>query len=393
VTRSLTIRQSAVLGLTVLLCLAAGVWGLFRVSAKSGLWSDACELTIVSADAQNVEPGTPVRVRGIESGRVTSVEPAGDNVHIKVRLDSKARDLLYADATATVQTKGVLGVSVVDLKAGTAKASPLANDIIPMQPTPDLAEVTARLSAVAGRVDAILKEIQEGDGTLPKLLKDDAIYKDLKAASADTQKLVKNLDETTNALRGDAQKTLKGVNESVDAVRNELEGMKTFVRSGQDAVTAIKQDAEAIKAMPIVRSYVEDHTSTLVRPDSEKDRVIYVPELLFQTGTSTLTEEGKARLNECAAWLNGQHQKNSEVVVAAFADPKSPDLTSPAARLLTKKQAEVIAEYFKERGVHKMGYVTRRKVTPVGHGFDPSPVVEKDPLPASRIEVILFWPR
>jgi phospholipid/cholesterol/gamma-HCH transport system substrate-binding protein len=393
VTRSLSIRQAAVLGLVVVLCLATGVWGLFRVSAKSGLWSDACELTIVSADAQNVEPGTPVRVRGIEYGRVTAVEPAGNDVHIKVRLDSKARELLYADATARVQSKGMLGVSVVDVKAGTPKAGPLAADTVPMEPTPDLAEVTARLSAVAGRVDAILKEVQEGDGTLPKLLKDDAIYKDLKAASADTQKLVKNLNETTTALRGDAQKTLKGVNESVDSVRNELDGVKTFVRSGQEAVTAIKQDAEAIKSMPIVRSYVEDHVSTLVRPDSEKDRVVYVPEALFQTGTSVLTEEGKARLNECAAWLNGQHQKNSEVVVAAFADPKSPDLTAPAARLLTKKQAEAVAEYFKERGVHKMGYVTRRKVTPVGHGSDPSPVVEKDPLPADRIEVILFWPR
>ena len=79
--------------------------------------------------------------------------------------------------------------------------------------------------------------------------------------------------------------------------------------------------------------------------------------------------------------------------MASFADAKSPDLTGPSARTLTKKQAEAIAEYFKERGVHKMGYVTRRKVTPVGHGFDPSPVVEKEVLPTTRVEVILFIPR
>ncbi|MBO0699343.1 MAG: MCE family protein, partial [Zavarzinella sp.] len=106
-TRTLSIRQAATLGLVVVLCLATGVWGLFRVSAKSGLWAETCDLTIVSADARNVEPGTPVRVRGIEYGRVTSVEPSGDNVCIQVRLDRKARDLLFADASATVQTKGV----------------------------------------------------------------------------------------------------------------------------------------------------------------------------------------------------------------------------------------------------------------------------------------------
>jgi hypothetical protein len=47
-----------------------------------------------------------------------------------------------------------------------------------------------------------------------------------------------------------------------------------------------------------------------------------------------------------------------------------------------EEYAKAIAEYLKERGVHKMGYVTRRKITPIGQGFDPSPVVEKDPLPA-----------
>jgi phospholipid/cholesterol/gamma-HCH transport system substrate-binding protein len=393
VTRTLSRSQAATLGLVVLACLAVGVWGLFHVSGKSGLWSDGYEVTVIAADAQDVEPGTPVRVRGIEAGRVVGVDYAGDEVHIRMRLDGQFRERLHADASASLQTKGILGVSVVDIKPGTLAAGPLTEPLIYSKPTPDLAEVTAKLSSVANRVDLVLKDIQEGNGTLPKLLKDDAIYTDLKAASAETKALVKNLDETTTALRGDTQKTLKGVNEGVDAVRNELDGLKTFVRNGQEAVTAIRQDAEAVKSMPIIRSYVEDHVSALVRPDCERDRVVFLPGDFFEPNSSILTDSGRARLNECGGWLNGLHPKHSEVVVASFADPKSPDLTGPGARALTKKQAEVIAEYLKERGVHKMGYVTRRKITPIGQGFDPSPVVEKDPLPATRIEIILFIPR
>lgn len=392
-TRTLSRYQSIRLGLVVIVCLTLGVWGLFRVTAKSGLWSDGYELTVVTADAQDVEAGTPVRVRGIEAGRVTNVEYADEEVRIRMRLDGKFRDKIYADASAGVQTKGMLGASVVDIKPGTTKAGPLSEPVIHAKRTPDLVEVTTKLASVADRADAVLKDVQDGKGTLPKLLKDDDIYKDLKAASTDTKKLVRNLDETTTALRGDAQKTMKGVGESVDAVRNELEGLKTFVRSGQEAVTAIKQDAEAIKAMPIVRSYVDDPVSALVRPDCEKDRVVYSPDDFFEPGTSVLTESGKAKLSECAAWLNGQQQKKSEVVVASFADPKNKDLTAASARTLTKKQAETIVEFFKDQGVHKMGYVTRRKVTAVGQGFDPSPVVEKDPLPVARVEVILFVPR
>jgi len=393
VTRSLNRSQSAVLGLVVIACLAVGVWGLFRVTDKSGLWSNGYELTVVTTDAQDVGPGTPVRVRGVEAGRVTGVDYAGDEVHVRLRLDGKFRDHIHADATAAVHTKGMLGTGVVDIKPGTSKAGPLEEPIIHSKPTPDLAEVTAKLSSVATRADALLKEAQEGNGTLPKLLRDDDIYRDLKEVSTDTKKLVKNLDETTTSLRGDAQKSMKKVDESVAAIHGELDGLKTFVRNGQEAVTAIKQDAEAIKAMPIVRSYVEDSVSALVRPDCAKDRVIYLPDDFFEPGTSVLHESGKAKLNECAGWLNGQHQNKSEVVVASFADPKATDQTAASARTLTKKQAETISEYFKDRGVHKMGYVTRRKITPVGHGIDPSPVVEKEPLPAARVEVILFIPR
>ena len=392
-TRSLSRRNSAVLGLVVVACLAVGVWGLFRVTGKAGLWRDGYELTVVAADAQDVEPGTPVRVRGVEAGRVVGVDCGDDEVQIHLKLDGKFRDRLYADATAGVQTKGILGVSVVDIKPGTANAGPLPEPVIHAQKAPDLAQVTAKLDSVATRVDGLLKDVQDGKGTLPKLLKDDTVYNDLKDATAETKKLVKNLDETTTALRGDTQKTLKKIDESVDAVHGELDGMKTFARSGQEAVSAIKQDAEAVKALPIVRSYVEDSTALLVRPECEKDRVVYSPEFLFEPNSSVLTTEGRERLNQCAMWLYGQHQKKSEVVVAAFADPKSPDLTAPAARTLTKKQAEAVAEFFKEHGVHKMGYVTRRSVTPVGLGFDPTPVVEKEPLPASRVEIILFVPR
>src|SRR5262249_4505820 len=238
VTRSLSRQQSAVLGLVIVACLAVGVWGLFRVTGKAGRGRDGYDPTVVAADAQDVEPGTPVRVRGVEAGRVVGVDYGNDEVQIHLKLDGKFRDRLYADATAGVQTKGILGVSVVDIKPGTAAAGPLAEPVIQSKPTPDLTQVAVKLDSVATRVDAVLKDVQDGKGTLQKLLKDDEIYNDLKAASADTKKLVKNLDETTTALRGDAQKTLQGVNESVEAVRAELGGLKTFVRSGEEAVAA-----------------------------------------------------------------------------------------------------------------------------------------------------------
>lgn len=141
---------------------------------------------------------------------------------------------------------------------------------------------------------------------MSKLLKDDGVYRDLKETTADTKKLVKNLDASVTALRGDAQKTLQKVDASVDAVHGEVAGLKDLVRTGKEAAVAIKQDAEAIKSLPIVRSYVDDPTAHLVKPTMTKDRVIYLPDDFFEPGTAILTTSGKHKLDECAGWLRGQ---------------------------------------------------------------------------------------
>lgn len=377
----------------VLLMLMTGIGGLYRLADRSNRYRDAEPLFVLVTDAADVQPGTPVRLRGIETGQVTQVEYAADGVRLELHIDPKTRHLLFADARATVKSKGIFGSSVIDISPGHPTSGPLESNELHASTSPDLSDVTKQLATIANRVDSLLADVQSGKGTLPKLLKDETIYNDLKEVTADTKKLVKNLDQSVTAMRSDAQKTLTKVDRSVDEIHGEMDGLKTFVRQGQEAVTALKQDAEAIKAMPIVRSYVEDANAILVRPDCERDRIVWVPEMLFEPQTSILTVDGKKKLDEAAGWFNSQTQKNSEIVVAVFDDPKIKDRTSAASKTLTKKQAEAITEYLKNRGVHKMGFIARRKVTPLGLGMEPSPVIEKEKLAPARVELILLIPR
>ncbi len=393
-TQSLSSKQATLLGVVVVLALGVGLAGLFRIAGTNGLWSGTpYEVMVVLPDAQGIDRGTLVTVRGVEAGQVIALEDGDEGVRVTLHLKEQYRAKLFADASAGVATRGLMGSNIIAIKPGTAQAGPLVEPVIVAQPTPDLTEVAAKLNGVAGRLDAVLKDIHEGEGTLPKLLKDDGIYRDLKETTAETKKLVQNLDASVSTMRGDAQKTLRKVDASLDTVQDELGGLKELVRTGKDAATAIKQDAEAIKALPIVRNYVEDTTAILVKPTFTKDRVVYYDTSLFEPGTAILTAAGRGKLDECVGWLRSHNTKGSEVVIAAFANPKDETLTAAGATVLTKKQAETISEYFRERSVHKIGYVTRRKVTPVGLGFDPTPVVEKELLPAARIEVILFTPQ
>jgi outer membrane protein OmpA-like peptidoglycan-associated protein len=152
-------------------------------------------------------------------------------------------------------------------------------------------------------------------------------------------------------------------------------------------------DADAIKEMPIVRGYVKDAHRELVRPDCERNRQVFAESELFEPGQALLTAAGRKRLDDLGPWLNGLKHKGSEVVVVAYAARGSSD-EAELARAVCSKQAEVVSDYLiSQHAIQKLGWFTWRKVTALGMGTAPPPVPEREKLPPSRIEVVVFVPQ
>ena len=405
-TRSLSRWQAAVLGLVIVGCLTAGTYALLRIGNKSGMFQETFELVVYVPDAQDVDKGTPVRIRGIEAGKVVAIEyPESDEetgdgvVRLRLEIDRKFQDRLFADASAMIVSKGLVGSSHIAIQPGKPMAGPLTTRVIVAKKQADLNEITAKLSIVASRVDNVLQKIENGNGTAGKLINDDSLHADLKSIAADFKKLVKNSDESVNSLRDEAQttmynaqKALDSINITLTVIQKEMAGLKEIVRTSKEAISAIKQDAEAVKALPIIRNYVQDEVKQLVRPHCKKDKVVYRQEDLFEAGKAVLTSGGRDRVGELAAWLRGRKDKGSEVVVATFHDPNDKNETSASARELTKKRSEVVANVLKEQGAAKMGTFSSRGIIPLGFGFEPTPLVEDVYFPA-RTEIILFVPQ
>jgi len=185
----------------------------------------------------------------------------------------------------------------------------------------------------------------------------------------------------------------KKADAAVGKVETEMAGVRGFVADGRETLLSVKQGTDAIQRMPIVRSYVEDAAALMARPNCRRDAASYNTTDLFEPGTAILTEGGKAHLNFVVEWLKGVRDDKAEVVVAALCDPNDSGQTAASAVELTKKQSEAVVDYLKATGAHKMGWWTRRKMTPLGLGTGPSPVVEKEPLPPSYVQVLLFAPQ
>src|SRR5262249_44270981 len=148
--------------------------------------------------------------------------------------------------------------------------------------------------------------VQDGQGTLGKLVKDPQVYEAVLA-------LIRNGNDA--------------------------------VEKSKDTMSSIQRDADALKKMPLIRGYVEDPLALLVRPNCERNRRTFAESDLFEPGRAVLTASGREKLNELAPWLEGLKHKGSEVVVVSYADPKSSD--PKAAASITRQQSETVVNYLK----------------------------------------------
>jgi phospholipid/cholesterol/gamma-HCH transport system substrate-binding protein len=341
--RSLSRLQAVLLGIVVLLGLGLLTTGLFAVGSRQWLWSDTFHLRVGFRQIRGVEVGTRVRVQGIEAGEVEAVLPPtspGGDVLLRLRLDGRLRSLVRADATVQIASEGMIGGKVVEINPGTAAAQPVEDDaLLASRPATELTDVL-------GQVQTTLEGIREGQGTVGKLLKDPEAYTRLLAA----------------------------------------------LQQSQETLKSIQQDADALKRMPIVRSYVEDPHALLVRPNCERNRQTFTESELFEPGRAVLTADGRRRLDELAPWLAGLKHPGSEVVVAAYADPRTAD--AAVARTVTRQQSEAVCTYLtSHHAIQKMNLFSSRKVIPLGLGTSLPPEPEVEALPPSRVEVLVFVPQ
>jgi phospholipid/cholesterol/gamma-HCH transport system substrate-binding protein len=393
VSHALSRRQSVLLGLAVLAALLLGGYGLARIADKQGFWADTVELTVGFPEAHDLTLGTPVRIRGVEAGQVVAVEypdddATGSEVTVRMKLQAKYASRIYSDATAAVHGSGVFGAKVIAVHPGSPAAGALAGGRLRGIKPFDLSDAVAELRDTAGVVKklaadvqatssearGLIRDVRESDGTFAKLVKDDELYRDLKSIAGDSRTLVKRTDK------------------AVGTVESEMANLKGFVADGRETLRSMQRSTDAVAKMPVIRSYVSDANALLVRPAHRRDRMAYNAADLFQGKSAILSETGRAHFEAVEEWLRGGHPDNAEVVIVAFTDPSDPDYTPASAMETTKKQSEVVIEYLKSRGVHKLGWTTRRKMTPLGMGMSPSPVVEKESLPQSNLQVLLFTP-
>jgi len=392
--------------------------GLFMIGDRRLLFEDSFEVYAEFSKLSGLQNGATVRVAGMNAGEVTSIVfPPGPQekfrVHMRIRED--LHPIVRSNSVALIQTEGLLGNKILEISAGTADEPPApSGGAIRSEEPFDFADVMARMSETAGKVDAgvealktdladaferlqntadtadrhleaigsnltaitdsgktlsenlnvIVENARAGKGSLGKLLTDEELYEHAKkftseaagvteslhGTSDEAQQLLSRLNESQ--ILPEAERTLQNLrqisgrlNEAMEGAEGEGQGsmladLHETLRDARDAMSALAENAEALKRSFFFRGYFKDrgfynlnaltyeeYREAEFAKKRRRERIWLHASELFAGGAdggARLTKKGQERLDEAMAELL-RYPPNSPLIVEGYASHERRD--------------------------------------------------------------------
>jgi len=321
--------RAARLGAFIIVALTILMSGIFIIGGNQYLFTSTYRLQTQFASVVGLEAGAEVRVGGVHSGSIRSVElpkNPSDKITVWMDLGRSTHNVIKQDSIATIETEGLLGNEYIAISFGSANGADVVNggtigsvppiemsDLIKktngildssQEALTNVTHATANLSSISAKIDG-------GQGTVGALVNDKELYT--------------HLDETTTGLRD------------------------TVVKA-QAGVTDFQEDMEALKKNFLVRGFFKNRgyedSSDLAKdeiphlPQAEPLKTFtYEPQLLFDK-----VDTAKPK-NQKSLRAAGQFLADNEFGVAVIVVSTSMAGDTEKDLVLTQARASVVRDY------------------------------------------------
>lgn len=248
--------RAARLGAFIVFTLTILVAGVFIIGSKQYLFSSTYQVKAQFGNVAGLEPGADVRVGGVHSGTVHSIDlphKTGDKVTVVMDVKKSTHEIIKQDSVVTIETEGMLGSQYLAISFG-SDGSPNVRDgdILTSQQPLEMADLLRKASELLGstqqtiqnttlaaaNLNSISAKIDHGEGTVGALVNDRQLYTNLQQTSeamhetmVQAQAGVSDFHENMEAmkhnflLRGYFKN--RGYDDPADLARNEIERMPT----------------------------------------------------------------------------------------------------------------------------------------------------------------------
>jgi phospholipid/cholesterol/gamma-HCH transport system substrate-binding protein len=236
----------AVFAMTILAVL------IFLITGQTNIFESQVQIYTFMADAAALTNGAPVNLDGIPVGKVKAIRLSGSKdpmrlVRIDMQLPQHTLKDIPSDSLASISSANVLGTKYINIKSGKSTMPVSADQEIPSVNTGELQDlvqqgfgVMSSLQDTVQRVDKIVGLVENGQGSIGKLLVDETLYNNLLAILAQ----VRGLADTLNSDKGTLGILLNNheLYDNFQATLKRVDDMLQQLQSGQGTAGKFLKD-------------------------------------------------------------------------------------------------------------------------------------------------------
>lgn len=207
----ITNAQKIKLGLFVIVSSILLISALYFIGRKQNLFGDTFYVSAVFGNVSGLKIGNNVRYSGINVGTVKKIIMINDTtICVNMAVESKILEHMRTNAKAVIGSDGLVGSMVVNIFPGTRDAPLLkpgdtlvsikkisTNDMIST-----LSVTNENAAALSSELLKITSSLNEGQGTLGRLLNDEEMGSDLKETVKNLKKVSGDATSVVNDLKG-----------------------------------------------------------------------------------------------------------------------------------------------------------------------------------------------
>jgi phospholipid/cholesterol/gamma-HCH transport system substrate-binding protein len=206
-------RRQVRIGILVLIGAIALATGILFIGGKDSFFVPQYGLKVFFPSAGGLRNGAQVRLDGIRVGNVrriaiSSYSDPDRAVEIDLDIARKYQQQIRGDSVATMETTGLLGETYVDITRGTQSHEVLKNGgVLQRQVEPGMKEVMENVNGAAAnfrdlgaKLTGITNHIQDGQGSIGKMVHTHAFSKHVNKTVAEAQNLINQVNEGHGAL-------------------------------------------------------------------------------------------------------------------------------------------------------------------------------------------------
>lgn len=247
-----TSSQKVKIGLFTALGIVLLILAIFFIGSQKSMFNSTFNVYGEFKNVSGLQVGNNVRFAGINVGVVQNITIVTDSmVRVDLTLNENVRKFIKTDSKMAIGSDGLMGDKLVTIAPGGVKSHKVVEQgdkLTAVNPL-DVDKMINKLTRVADNAEKlssnlsdIVYKINNGKGSIGRLLNDDKIAEDLRGTVKQAKSTIKNVNSATVTLHED----LKAAQGNF-LLRGFFKKKEKAAKAKQDSIRKVKEKAEKEK--------------------------------------------------------------------------------------------------------------------------------------------------